>query len=57
LPSALAGIRYVRGDATATDWWEGVAYDGVQCNMALMDIDDLEIAWQTAPPGFGAGQG
>jgi|SRR5215469_3196989 len=36
------GIRYVRGDATSTDWWDGLAYDGVLCNMALMDIDDLD---------------
>ena len=31
------GIRYVHGDATTTDWWDGVAFDGVLCNMALMD--------------------
>jgi len=51
------GIRYVRGDATATDWWDGVAYDGVLCNMALMDIDDLDGALSTvaavlAPGGW-----
>jgi SAM-dependent methyltransferase len=36
------GIRYVHGDAGTTAWWDGVPYDGVLCNMALMDIDDLE---------------
>lgn len=39
------GIRYIQGDAAAsTDWWDGVPYDGVLCNMALMDIDDLQGA-------------
>lgn len=41
------GIHYVWGNATATDWWDGVAYDGVLCNMALMDIDDLDGALST----------
>ena len=41
------GIRYVQGDVTATGWWDGVAYDGVLCNMALMDIDDLDGALST----------
>jgi SAM-dependent methyltransferase len=41
------GIRYVQGDATSTDWWDGVAFDGVLCNMALMDIDDLNGALST----------
>src|SRR5829696_506540 len=41
------GIRYVHGDATCMDWWDGTAYDGVVCNMALMDIDDLEAALRT----------
>src|SRR5262249_43180521 len=31
------GIRYEHGDVTATDWWDGAAFDGVVCNMALMD--------------------
>jgi len=38
------GIRYVHGDMTSTDWWDRVPYDGVLCNMALMDIDDLDGA-------------
>lgn len=51
------GVRYVRADATSTDWWDGLAYDGVLCNMALMDIDDLEGALSTvaavlAPGGW-----
>ena len=41
------GIRYVHGDARTTDWWDGVVFDGVLCNMALMDIDDLDAALAT----------
>jgi ubiquinone/menaquinone biosynthesis C-methylase UbiE len=41
------GICYVHGDATCMDWWDGTAYDGVVCNMALMDIDDLHAALRT----------
>jgi SAM-dependent methyltransferase len=36
------GIRYVHGDATGTEWWDGCAFDGVLCHMALMDIDGLD---------------
>lgn len=36
-----AGISYLVGNATKTDWWDGVPYRGVVCNMALMDVDDL----------------
>jgi len=51
------GIRYVRSDAASTGWWDGVVYDGVLCNMALMDIDDLEgtlstVAAVLAPGGW-----
>lgn len=49
------GISYLRGDATSTDWWDGVAYDGVLCNMALMDIDDLTGAVSTAATVLAAG--
>ena len=42
------GIHYVRGDATTIDWWDGDCFDGVVCNMALMDIDDLDAALETA---------
>ena len=38
------GIRYIRGDAATTRWWDGEPFDGVLCNMALMDIDDLDGA-------------
>jgi SAM-dependent methyltransferase len=40
-------VRYLQGDASSRDWWDGVAYDGVLCNMALMDIDDLSGALST----------
>jgi len=42
------GIRYLQGDAGILDWWNGQAFDGVVCNMALMDIDDLDAALHTA---------
>lgn len=38
------GIRYVQGDAADPSWWDGDPFDGVVCNMALMDIDDLDGA-------------
>jgi SAM-dependent methyltransferase len=41
-------IRYLVGDVTTTDWWDGVLFDGIVCNMALMDIDDLDAAMTTA---------
>jgi SAM-dependent methyltransferase len=42
-----AGIRYLHGDVTTTEWWDGQKFDGVLCNMALMDIDDLDRALTT----------
>ncbi len=37
-----AGISYFRADvARYPDWWDGRAFDGATCDMALMDIDDL----------------
>jgi 2-polyprenyl-3-methyl-5-hydroxy-6-metoxy-1,4-benzoquinol methylase len=42
------GIRYLVGDVTGTDWWDGDRFDGVVCNMALMDIDDLDGVLATA---------
>src|SRR4051794_12350437 len=42
------GIRYLIGDVTTTDWWEGALFDGAVCNMALMDVDDLDAALATA---------
>jgi SAM-dependent methyltransferase len=42
-----ASVRFVIGDVTTTDWWDGEPFDGVLCNMALMDIDDLTGALST----------
>jgi SAM-dependent methyltransferase len=42
------GIQYLQGDVTTTAWWDGRPFDGVLCNMALMDIDDLGGALVTA---------
>jgi 2-polyprenyl-3-methyl-5-hydroxy-6-metoxy-1,4-benzoquinol methylase len=42
------GIRYLVGDVTTSDWWDGEPFDGVVCSMALMDIDDLDAAMDTA---------
>lgn len=36
------GIEYVHGDVATTNWWDGSAFDGAVCDMALMDIDDLD---------------
>ena len=33
---------------TTTEWWDGDVFDGVVCNMALMDIDDLDATMATA---------
>lgn len=41
------GIRYLSGDAASIDWWDAEPFDGVVCNMALMDIDDLDAALST----------
>ena len=49
------GIRYLVGDATTTDWWDGTAFDGAVCNMALMDIDDLDAVLTTAARVLEAG--
>jgi 2-polyprenyl-3-methyl-5-hydroxy-6-metoxy-1,4-benzoquinol methylase len=38
-----AGIEYVVADVTQPGaWWDGERFDGVCCEMALMDIDDLD---------------
>ena len=37
-----AGIAYLHGDASTLGWWDRQPFDGVVCNMALMDIDDLD---------------
>lgn len=39
--TTLRGIVYVHGDASGLEWWDQQPFDGVVCNMALMDIDDL----------------
>jgi ubiquinone/menaquinone biosynthesis C-methylase UbiE len=37
-----AAITYLQADVTADlAWWDGRSFDGVTCEMALMDIDDL----------------
>jgi 2-polyprenyl-3-methyl-5-hydroxy-6-metoxy-1,4-benzoquinol methylase len=36
-------ITYIGADITAVDdWWDGRPFDGTACEMAFMDIDDLE---------------
>jgi SAM-dependent methyltransferase len=42
------GIRYLVGDVTTADWWDGDRFNGVVCNMAMMDIDDLDGVMATA---------
>jgi len=41
------GICYLRGDASTLTWWDHRRFDGVVCNMALMDIDDLDATTAT----------
>jgi SAM-dependent methyltransferase len=41
-------VTYFQADATTTQWWDGVPFDGVVSSMALMDIDDLTGAVRTA---------
>jgi hypothetical protein len=37
-----ANITYIHADVTGElAWWDGRAFDGCTCEMALMDIDDL----------------
>ena len=38
-----------------TGWWDGAAFDGVLCNLALMDIDDLDGALRTIAGVLGPG--
>jgi SAM-dependent methyltransferase len=45
---APSGVRYVHGDVTTIDWWDGTPFDGAVSNMALMDVDDLDGALATA---------
>ena len=40
-----ASITYIHADVTGDlAWWDGRAFDGCTCEMALMDIDDLASA-------------
>jgi len=37
------GIGYrVRDITLVADWWDGILFDGAVCEMAFMDIDDLD---------------
>jgi ubiquinone/menaquinone biosynthesis C-methylase UbiE len=41
-------ITYIRADVTRHPaWWDGRPFDGCTCELALMDIDDLESALST----------
>lgn len=42
-----SGVQYRQGDATDTQWWNGDPFNAVVCNMALMDITDLDAALAT----------
>jgi ubiquinone/menaquinone biosynthesis C-methylase UbiE len=46
--SHTLGIEYLVGDMASTAWWNGNPFDAVVCNMALMDVDDLDGAMSTA---------
>lgn len=41
------GITYLHGDASNLDWWDRRPFDATVCNMALMDIDDLDATLAT----------
>ena len=45
--STPQGISYLHGDVSRLDWWDEQPFDGVVCNMALMDIDDLDGTLRT----------
>jgi SAM-dependent methyltransferase len=42
-----AGIHYVHADVAEPGWWDGQPFDGCTCELALMDIDDLDGAMAT----------
>jgi SAM-dependent methyltransferase len=47
-PAATGDIAYIRADVTRQPaWWDGRPFDGCTCELALMDIDDLEGALST----------
>jgi SAM-dependent methyltransferase len=38
-------VTYIHGDVTRDlSWWDGRPFDGCTCELALMDVDDLEGA-------------
>jgi SAM-dependent methyltransferase len=40
---SATGIDYIHGDVTQrSQWWDGEPFDGCTCELALMDIDDLD---------------
>lgn len=44
-PAERGGVCYVAADITQPgQWWDGRKFDGVVCEMAFMDIDDLDGA-------------
>lgn len=45
--TAPSGVTYLHGDVSGLDWWDGQAFDAAVCNMALMDVDDLEATLRT----------
>lgn len=45
--TAPQGITYLHGDASRLDWWDRRPFDATVCNMALMDIDDLDATLAT----------
>jgi SAM-dependent methyltransferase len=46
--AGTSGIDYVHADVTRPeDWWDGKPFDGCTCELALMDIDDLNGTLRT----------
>jgi 2-polyprenyl-3-methyl-5-hydroxy-6-metoxy-1,4-benzoquinol methylase len=52
------GIEYLAADASRIDtWWDGRMFEGAVCEMAIMDIDDLDgvvraVATAVVPAGW-----
>ena len=43
VPAAGSRIRYINADVAAVDdWWDGQPFDGATCEMAFMDIADVD---------------
>jgi 2-polyprenyl-3-methyl-5-hydroxy-6-metoxy-1,4-benzoquinol methylase len=48
------GVRYHLADVADLDaWWDGAVFDGAVCEMALMDIDDLDATVAAVAAVFG----